>query len=128
MSEKDEPVRILLADDDKDDQELFSDALEETQIPSELHTVNNGKELMENLHDASEPNPDLIVLDMNMPLKDGRECLKEIKSDPELCEIPTVMYTTSNNEHDIQETYDSGANLFVQKPTIFSKLVSIIKK
>ena len=128
MKEDDEPVKILIADDDKDDQELFSDALDESGIPSELETFDNGKELMDNLHDPAEPNPDLIVLDMNMPLKDGKECLKEIKADPELCNIPTVMFTTSNNEHDINETYEAGANLFVQKPTIFSKMVSIIKK
>lgn len=125
--DKKEPIKILLADDDKDDQHLFKEALEHTPVDTELTTENNGQDLMDNLHDPEIPNPDIIFLDINMPGKNGKECLKEIKEDEELKDIPTVMYTTSTNEQDINETYHKGANLYVPKPYSFSSIIMILK-
>jgi len=122
-----QPIKVMLADDDKDDQHLFEEALERTQVPTELSTADNGQELMDNLHDSDIPNPDVIFLDINMPLKNGKECLEEIKSDDDLKDIPVVMYSTSNNDRDINDAYTTGANLFVTKPVVFSKIVSILK-
>lgn len=123
-----EPIKVMLADDDKDDQHVFAEAINETNIPVDLTTADNGQELMDNLHDPSQPNPDVIFLDINMPLKDGKECLKEIKSDEDLKDIPCVMYTTSTSEKDIEETYTTGANLYIPKPTLFSSIVTLLKK
>src|SRR4051812_23778728 len=86
-----EPVKVLLAEDDKDDQEFFSEALDKSKVPSELTTVENGQELVDHLKDPAEPNPDIIFMDINMPGKGGKEALAEIKSDETLKEIPTVM-------------------------------------
>jgi len=122
-----EPIKVILADDDKDDQQLFEEALNHTDVPTQLTTADNGQELMDNLHDTTIPNPDIIFLDINMPVKNGKECLKEIKADEELKDIPTVIYSTSDNEKDINETYSEGANLYVPKPTSFSKIILILK-
>jgi len=121
------PIRVMLADDDKDDQHLFEEALDKTNVPTELTTANNGQELMDNLHDTSIPNPDVIFLDINMPVKNGKDCLKEIKADEDLKDIPTVIYSTSDNEKDINETFKAGANLYVSKPNSFSRIVSVLK-
>ena len=121
-----EPIKVMLADDDEDDTHLFEEALNNTPLHTEFSTVGNGEELMDNLHDPSIPNPDIIFLDINMPKKDGKECLKEIKSDDELKDIPCIMYSTSNNEKDINETFSSGANLYVSKPNSFNKIVSVL--
>lgn len=125
--EKKDPIKVLLADDDKDDQHLFKEALDRTNVPTELTTTDNGKELMDNLHDPEIPNPDIIFLDINMPGKNGKECLKEIKADEELKDIPTVMYTTSKSEQDINEAFKTGANLYVPKPNSFSSIILILK-
>ncbi|MBA3681118.1 MAG: response regulator [Bacteroidetes bacterium] len=125
--DKKDPIKIILADDDKDDQHLFKEALEHTYIPTELTTKNNGQDLMDALHDPTIPNPDVIFLDINMPGKNGKECLEEIKEDEELKDIPTVMYTTSTSEQDINETYQKGANLYVPKPYSFSSIITILK-
>ncbi|MEO6301873.1 MAG: response regulator [Bacteroidia bacterium] len=125
--DKKDPIKILLADDDKDDQHLFKEALDHTPVPTELTTENNGQDLMDNLRDPEIPNPDVIFLDINMPGKNGKECLKEIKEDEELKDIPTVMYTTSTSEQDINETYQKGANLYVPKPYSFSSIILILK-
>ncbi|MEO5569636.1 MAG: response regulator [Bacteroidia bacterium] len=126
--ENKESIKILLADDDKDDQEFFSEALDASKIPSELTTVDNGKELLEHLKDPAEPIPDIIFLDVNMPLKGGKEALSEIKSDEALKEIPTVMLSTSDHPQDIEETFNCGANLYVRKPNSLYSLVNILKK
>ena len=128
MEDKKEPIKVILADDDKDDQQVFEEAINETAIPVDLTTADNGQELMDNLHDPSIPNPDIIFLDMNMPLKNGKECLEEIKNDEDLKDIPCIMYTTSTSDKDIEETYKAGAHLYVPKPTLFSSIVKILKK
>jgi CheY-like chemotaxis protein len=123
-----EPVKVLLAEDDKDDQEFFSEALDKSKVPSELTTVENGQELVDHLKDPAEPNPDIIFMDINMPGKGGKEALAEIKSDETLKEIPTVMLSTSDHPNDIEETFEKGANLYVKKPNSIFSLVTILKR
>jgi CheY-like chemotaxis protein len=123
-----EPVKIILAEDDKDDQELFLEAVNATKIPSEVITVENGEELVNTLKDESEPKPDIIFIDINMPIKGGKEALEEIKSDQELKEIPAVMLSTSNHPKDIEDTFNKGANLYIQKPNSFTGFIHILKK
>jgi CheY-like chemotaxis protein len=126
--EENEPVKIILAEDDQDDQELFMEALNATEVPSEVITVENGEELVNTLKDPAEPKPDIVFIDINMPVKGGKEALEEIKSDKELKEIPAVMLSTSNNPKDIEETFNKGANLYVQKPSSFTGFILILKK
>ncbi len=125
---------ILMAEDDSDDQLLVRDALAETGFGLDLRFVGNGVELMDYLHQkngyahpASAPSPGLIILDLNMPRKDGREALREIKGDPELRKIPVVVLTTSTAEPDIARAYELGANSFISKPVAFDLLVSTMK-
>ncbi len=127
-------ITILLADDDPDDRQLTRDAFAENRLVNMLHTVEDGEELMEYLRrqgryadQKNVPLPGLILLDLNMPRKDGREALKEIKADPELRRIPIVVLTTSKAEEDILRTYDLGVNSYVTKPVTFKSLVELIK-
>lgn len=127
-------VRILLADDDEDDCMLAREALAESRLLNELYVVKDGEELMDYLYrrgkyisPSNSPRPGLILLDLNMPKKDGREALKEIKSDPELRQIPVIVLTTSKAEEDIYRTYDLGANSFIIKPMNFSSLVEVMR-
>ena len=123
-----EPVKIVLAEDDKDDQEMFIEALDAAKIPSDVTTVEDGKELIDHLKDKTEPNPDIIFMDLNMPVKGGKEALAEIKGDEELKEIPTVVLSTSDRPKDIEDTFNSGASLYVQKPNSFASFILILKK
>jgi CheY-like chemotaxis protein len=130
-----ERITILMADDDPDDRLLVQDAFDEVHLNNQFAFVSNGIELMDYLnrrgdyaHLAGTPLPGLILLDLNMPKKDGREALKEIKEDPVLRTIPIVILTTSSAEEDILRTYDLGANSFIVKPVTFDKLVDIIRK
>lgn len=130
-----ERITILMADDDPDDRLLVQDAFDEIRLANPLVFVEDGLELMDHLnrrgkyaHLAGTPLPGLILLDLNMPKKDGREALKEIKSAPALRMIPIVVLTTSNAEEDILRTYDLGTNSFIVKPVTFDKLVEIIRK
>lgn len=127
-------VPILIADDDMDDCEMIRDALKESRLLNDLYFVKDGEELMSYLHhqgkyeDKSKyPQPGLILLDLNMPKKDGREALKEIKSDEYLRQIPVVVLTTSQAEEDIFRTYNLGVNSFITKPVAFGDLVQIMK-
>jgi CheY-like chemotaxis protein len=127
-------ITILIADDDPDDRELTRDALQECRLANDVHFVKDGEELIEYLHRrgeyksrAGDPLPGLILLDLNMPRKDGREALKEIKANPDLRRIPIVVLTTSKAEEDILRTYDLGVNSYVTKPVTFESLVETIK-
>ncbi len=127
-------VSILLADDDEDDRMLAIDALREAKLANDIATVNDGEELMDYLHRRGEysdpqssPRPGLILLDLNMPKKDGREALDEIRADPELRRIPIVVLTTSEAEEDILRTYELGVNSFITKPVSFDGLVQIMR-
>ena len=128
------PILILMADDDADDRMLTRDALEESRVLNELRFVEDGEELMQYLkrqgkfvNPEDSPRPGLILLDLNMPKKDGREALKEIKSDPNLRRIPIVIMTTSKAEEDIFRSYDSGASSFITKPVTFDRLVELMR-
>ena len=128
------PIVILMADDDADDRMLTRDALEESRVLNELRFVEDGEELMQYLkrqgkfvNPEDSPRPGLILLDLNMPKKDGREALKEIKSDPNLRRIPIVIMTTSKAEEDIFRSYDSGASSFITKPVTFDRLVELMR-
>ncbi|MDX5419958.1 MAG: response regulator [Hymenobacteraceae bacterium] len=127
-------IVILIADDDAEDRMLVKDALEESRLKNSIHFVENGEELMDYLHhrgkyaDTNEyPTPGLILLDLNMPKKDGREALKEIKADDRLKLIPVVVLTTSKAEEDILRTYDLGVSSFIAKPVTFTSLVDVMK-
>jgi CheY-like chemotaxis protein len=126
-------ITILMADDDADDRMLTRDALEESRLGNDLRFVEDGQELMDYLRREGEyantdaPRPGIILLDLNMPRKDGRQALKEIKADPELRRIPVVVLTTSKAEEDVLRTYDLGANSFITKPVTFEGLVEIIR-
>jgi CheY-like chemotaxis protein len=123
-----EPVKILLAEDDKDDQELFIDALDAADVPSEVTAVENGQELVDTLRDKSQPDPDIIFIDINMPVKGGKQALEEIKGDKELRDIPAVMLSTWDHPSDIEDAFEKGADLYVQKPNSFSGFVLLLKK
>lgn len=128
------PVVILLADDDPDDRVLLQEAFVEGRLANELRCVANGEELLEYLRrggryadPAGSPRPGLILLDLNMPRKDGREALKEIKADPDLRHIPVVVLTTSKAEEDVFRSYDLGASSFITKPVTFQSLVDLTR-
>ena len=125
---------ILMADDDDDDRLLAQDALSECQLDGALHFVENGEDLLDYLWRRGKygppveaPRPGLILLDLNMPRKDGREALREIKADPELRRIPVVVLTTSKADTDIGAIYELGANSFISKPFQFEALVNVMK-
>lgn len=128
VPDQDDPIKVILADDDKDDQELFQEALSKTNVPSELKTFNNGQDLMDNLKDPNETNPDIIFIDINMPLKNGKEALAEMKTHEDLKDIPTVILSTSKNEKDVEETFLAGASLYVPKPSSFHTFIVLLKK
>lgn len=127
-------IVLLIADDDEEDRMLIKDALEESRLKNDIIFVENGEELMDYLHHKGKfkdkekyPLPGLILLDLNMPKKDGREALKEMKADPKLKHIPVVVLTTSKAEEDILKTYDLGVNSFITKPVTFNSLVETMK-
>lgn len=117
---------VLMADDDDDDCTLAKDAFRESGVPGSLRCVENGVELMEYLL-RSEPVPALILLDLNMPVKDGRQALREIKSMPGLQEIPIVVLTTSREEEDIAFSGEMGAQSFITKPNTFAEWIGIMR-
>ena len=134
MTKHPKPITILMADDDPDDRQLTKDAFEESRLGNDLRFVQDGAELMDYLHrrgpygdPALSPRPGLILLDLNMPKKDGREALQEIKADPKLRNIRVVVLTTSKAEEDILRTYDLSATSYITKPVTFERLVEVIK-
>jgi CheY-like chemotaxis protein len=134
MDTNKKPVTILMADDDEDDCLMAKEALEEARIANKILFVRNGEELVDYLYrrgaysDSDDaPMPGLILLDLNMPKKDGREALREIKSDSRLRHIPVVVLTTSRADEDICRSYDLGVNSFISKPVSFEGLVAVMK-
>jgi CheY-like chemotaxis protein len=128
-------VTILLADDDAEDRELARDAMQDSHLANEMRFVIDGQDLMDYLRkegrygaaDADAPRPGIILLDLNMPKKDGREALAEIKADPELRRIPVVVLTTSKDDEDVLKTYDLGVSSFITKPVTFAGLVEAMR-
>jgi CheY-like chemotaxis protein len=128
------PITILMADDDADDRALTKEALEEGHLINTIRFVEHGEELIEYLKrtgryapPADAPRPGLILLDLNMPRKDGRAVLQEIKSDPDLRTIPVVVLTTSKADEDVYRSYDLGVNSYIVKPVTFEALVDILQ-
>jgi CheY-like chemotaxis protein len=126
------PFSFLIAEDDEDDYLLTLEALKVANVAPDIFRVKNGNELMEFLHSHSleeRPNPiGLIILDLNMPMKDGRGTLKELKSHPHFRKIPVIVRTTSQAESDISSSYGLGVNSFIKKPARFNDLVEIFKE
>lgn len=128
------PITILLAEDDEEDRYLIGEALDEGRVTHRLYVVENGEQLLDYLYRRGKyadleqwPVPDLILLDLNMPRKDGREVLEEIRFDPELRRTPIVVLTTSSADEDIVRSYDQGVSGFVTKPVTFRELMEVMK-
>lgn len=122
---QDRPIHLLLADDDAVDRELFSEALKSTRVKFKLDEVPGGEEVFTHLNNHHDK-PDLIILDLNMPVKDGRETLKELKADKNFKYIPVIILSTSNSHFDIRYSYDYGASLFLTKPHSFPDMVEML--
>jgi CheY-like chemotaxis protein len=125
---------ILIADDDEDDRLFTKEAFDENFKEKEIRFVNDGVDLLDYLRrknkyadPESSPRPSIILLDLNMPKMDGREALREIKSDPKLRTIPVVILTTSKAEQDVLRTYDMGVNCFITKPVSFTAFVEVTR-
>jgi CheY-like chemotaxis protein len=134
MSERRVPITILIADDDPEDRMFMEEAFVESRLANDLRFVEDGEQLMDYLYrrgryadPVDSPRPGVILLDLNMPRKDGREALKEIKSDPGLRQIPIVVLTTSRAEEDVFRSYELGVNSFVTKPVTFAAMVDLMK-
>jgi CheY-like chemotaxis protein len=134
MKRPGDPIVILMADDDADDRFLAEDALKEAKVNNHLRFVVDGEDLMDYLCNrgkyidvAANPRPGLLLVDLNMPRKDGREAIAEIKKDPDLCRIPIVVLTTSKAEEDVLRTYELGVAGYVTKPVSFEGLVEVMK-
>lgn len=128
------PISILIADDDEEDRMLAQEALEESRLANDLRFVGDGEELMDYLYrrgrfvdPSTSPRPGLILLDLNMPKKNGREVLQELKANSDLRKIPVVVLTTSKDDTDICQSYNLGANSFITKPVTFEGLVEVMK-
>jgi two-component system, response regulator len=128
------PITILMADDDADDRQMTKEAFEESHSNNDLRFVEDGVELLDYLkrrgkyiNPFSAPRPGLILLDLNMPKKDGREALREIKADPRLKSIRVVVLTTSKAEEDIRRTYDLSAASYITKPVTFAALIEVVR-
>ncbi|MCK0159177.1 response regulator [Allomuricauda sp. F6463D] len=121
-------LNIALADDDDDDRLFFQEAIEDISIRTKLSLLKDGQELMDYLNLPNAILPNLVFLDLNMPIKNGMQCLKEIRSNPDLSKICIAIYSTSCSEKDIEETFINGANIYLNKPNSFAKLREAIKK
>jgi CheY-like chemotaxis protein len=134
VAERRRPITILIADDDPEDRMLIEAAFIESRLINDLRFVEDGEQLMDYLYGRgryadpmNSPRPGVILLDLNMPRKDGREALKEIKSDPKLRQIPIIVLTTSQAEEDVFRSYDLGVNSFITKPVTFAAMVELLK-
>ena len=125
------PIEILLVEDNPGDSRLAIEALKESKLRNNLHVVMDGIEAMDFLYKRGKqthaPRPDLILLDLNLPKKDGREVLAEIKSDPDLKRIPVVILTISKAEEDVLKSYNLHANCFITKPLDLNQFVTVVK-
>lgn len=134
MKARERPVTVLVAEDDPDDCLLVREAWQENRLDHDLRFVSDGEELLAYLRRTGRyaapggaPRPALILLDLNMPRKDGREALREIKADPDLRSIPVIALTTSEAEEDIHRIYDLGGNSFIVKPAAFDRMVDLVR-
>jgi len=121
------PMHLLMADDDEDDCLFFTDAIRQINADIKVTTVHNGVKLMKALTESKEL-PDIIFLDLNMPQKNGFECLKELKAIPRLKNVPVVIYSTTSHAADVNLTYATGANLYIQKPSQYTQIKAVLNK
>jgi CheY-like chemotaxis protein len=121
-------LKIVLADDDENDRSIFREALDEININTSVHTVNDGVELMDYLQNVDQPLPDLLFLDLNMPRKNGIQCLKEIRGTERLNGIAIAIYSTSAADKDVNDTFDGGANVYIKKPNDFTLLKKVLNQ
>lgn len=119
-------INICLADDDEDDRLFFTDAFDELKINTKVSTFNDGVELMNYLNHSDSVLPNVLFLDLNMPKKNGVECLLEIKKNEKLNDIAIAIYSTSSSEEHIEETFINGANIYIKKPNDFEELKKIL--
>jgi CheY-like chemotaxis protein len=123
---KTDALRIVLADDDEDDRNFFQEAFDEVKVKNSLHMVHDGQQLMNYLSKIDGMLPDIIFLDLNMPRKDGIQCLEEIRANKKYKDISIVIYSTSSSDDDIENTFLKGANIYIRKPNDFLKLKKAI--
>ncbi|MEV0665773.1 response regulator [Actinomadura luteofluorescens] len=127
-----QPITVLLVEDDPGDELMTREAFEHNKVGNTLQVVRDGAEALDFLYKRGEhvgaPRPDLVLLDLNLPKRDGREVLEEIKSDPELASIPVVVLTTSSAEEDILRSYKLHANAYVTKPVDFDQFIKAIRQ
>lgn len=128
MSFNSQKINILLADDDNEDRELFAEALQESGLDYNLKTFENGKQLVDYLNSPDKEIPNLLFLDLNMPLLSGLESLKIIRANAAFDQMPVAIYSTSSSENDKNSTFESGANLYISKPSDFTQLKKMLKQ
>ena len=132
MNERLNVISVLLVEDDPGDVVLIREALEHNKVYNRLHVVSDGVQALEFLRGEGEhvgaPRPDLVLLDLNLPRKDGREVLAEVKEDPDLRRIPVVVLTTSKAEEDVLRSYDLHANAYVTKPVDFDRFIEVVRQ
>ena len=121
-------LKILLADDDEDDRVFFKEAFQEIRVKTRVSTVNDGLQLMNYLNNPDNPLPNVVFLDLNMPVKSGLECLDEIRKNPLLRNLAIAIYSTSSSEENIEEAFVKGANIYIKKPNDFSVLKVILEQ
>ncbi|ALM06910.1 transcriptional regulator [Sediminicola sp. YIK13] len=121
-------LNVALADDDEDDRFLFKEAIDEIKIQTKLSLFTNGQELMDYLNLPNIILPQVVFLDLNMPVKNGIQCLKEIRENSALDSMSIAIYSTSSTEKDIEETFVLGANIYINKPNSFTKLKDAIER
>lgn len=121
-------IHIILADDDEDDRLLFTDAFDELKINTKVNTFNDGVELMDYLNSDDAVLPNVLFLDLNMPKKNGIECLYEIKRDDKFNDIAIAIFSTSSSEEHIEETFVQGANIYIKKPSDFATLKKVLSE
>lgn len=123
-----ETLKIILVDDDEDDRLLFEDAIEELNMNTYLQSFCDGQEFMEYILLKDQEMPHLVFLDLNMPVKNGIQCLIEMRENNKLKNLSVAIYSTSSSERDIEQTFVKGANIYINKPNDFGKLKKVIKK
>jgi DNA-binding response OmpR family regulator len=127
MTNSQTPLQIFLADDDEDDRIFFSEAIEDIKMKNKLKLFNDGKDLMDYLSEPDSILPNILFLDLNMPYKNGLDCLKEIRANDRFKDVSIAIYSTSSSDEDIENTFIEGANIYIKKPNDFSELKKVIK-
>jgi len=121
-------LHLLLADDDSDDRDMFQEALSEVSVSTKFTEVKDGEKLMQWLHQSAEQLPDLLFLDLNMPRKNGHECLEEIKRNPDLQSLLVIIFSTTIDTFNVDSLYTNGAHYYIQKPSSFEQLIQVIEQ